>query len=269
MATNNKHIPLDTKKSWLIVFSGSLLFFYSFMQLNILNPITDVVMKDFQINATQMGWLSSMYFFANFFLLFPAGLLLDRFSTKKIILIAMIFAIVSIFGFAISYNVFLAGFFRFLSGVGGAFCFISSVRLASRWFSPKKLALVIGSLVTVGMLGGMVAQTPVSIVSGLIGWRKMMMSGGSLGIIFFIWIWIFVKDWPRKYEEKEDIKDIEKLGFWHRIGLVLKNRYNWFGGLYTAFLNLPIFILGALWGELYLTEGHNITKANASYSGLS
>jgi len=263
MAMNRKLIPppVDTIKSWLIVFSSSLLFFYSFMQLNLLNPINEAIMRDFQMTPTEMGWLSSMYFFANFFLLFPAGIVLDRFSTKKLILIAMSFSIVSMFGFALSHSVLLAGFFRFLAGIGGAFCFIGPVRLASRWFSPKKLALVIGCLVTVGMLGGLVAQTPVNIVSEAVGWRNMMLLCGVVGIVFFIWMWVFVRDWQKTWEKK----DIDKLEFWHGLYLVLKNRYNWFGGLYTAFLNLPIFVLGALWGQLYLTDGHGISRDASSF----
>lgn len=221
-------------------------------------------MKDFQINTSIMGWLSSMYFIANFIFLFPAGILLDRFSSKKLILLAMIFAIVSMFGFAYSKSLILAIIFRFFSGIAGAFCFIGPLRLATRWFSEKKMALIIGSLITVGMLGGIAAQTPVVYLTQAIGWRNMMLLSGFLGLLFIIWIIIFVKDWPKVFEEKEDVKEIKKLGFINRIFLVLKNPYNWLGGLYTALLNLPIFVLGALWGQIYLTQAHKLEKQKAS-----
>lgn len=267
METNKKNAArdLDTTKSWLVVFSGALLFFYSFLQLNILNPITDLLMKDFKLDPSGIGWLSSMYFFANFVFLFPAGLILDRLSCKKWIMIAMAFAVISMFGFAFSYNVPSAGIFRFFSGVGGAFSFIGAVRLASRWFSPKKMALGIGCLVTLGMLGGAAAQTPAVFLTESLGWRNMMVIFGVLGIFLYIWMLIFVKDFPEHLEEKDAARKIKRAGFWKSVSLALKNRYNWFGGLYTAFLNLPIFILGALWGNIYLTQGHGIDKEKASY----
>lgn len=251
-------------RRWVVVMSGGLLFFYSFMQLNILNPIGVDLMRDFGINSTQLGYVSSMYFYANFFLVFPAGLLLDRFSTRRLILIAMCFAIISMFGFAFSHNAWIAGGYRLLSGVGGAFCFVSCVRLASRWFPPSKMALAIGVLVSMCSLGGMVAQTPMSLLSSALGWRHAMLVMGGLGVLCTLIIWIAVEDKPSDYQDvtKEGER---KLGFWESVRIVLGNRYNWLGGTYTSLMNLPIFVLGALWGSLFLIQARGLAPAEASH----
>ena len=252
-------------KRWTVVMSGSLLFFYSFMQLNILNSIGGHLMEDFHITSTQLGYLSSMYFYANFIFVFPAGLLLDRFSTRKLILLAMGFAVVSMFGFALSNNVLTAGIFRFVSGLGGAFCFVSCVRLASRWFPPEKMALVIGCLVTMCMFGGMMAQTPMVLLTEAFTWRTAMMIMGFLGIFCTVVIWALVKDKPADYEEIAPDSEAESLGFWESIRMVLSNRYNWLGGIYTALTNLPVFLLGALWGSLFLVQALGLNASQASY----
>jgi MFS family permease len=256
----------STFRRWLVVMSAALLFFYAFFQINMLNSVDVELMHAFSINAAQLGTLSSMYFYANFLMVFPAGLLLDRFSTRKLILLAMIVAVISMFGFALTTNVVVAGIDRFISGLAGGFCFVGCVRLASRWFAPKHMALVIGCLVTMSMFGGMVAQTPMELLSVAWGWRNAIIAAGCLGIVFIFIIWLFVQDQPDDFSL--DVKmgdDIESIGFWHSIKMVVLNRYNWLGGAYTALINLPVFLLGALWGNMYLVQVENLTGSQASY----
>jgi MFS family permease len=47
---------------------------------------------------------------------------------------------------------------------------------------------------------------------------------------------------------------------------VLTNRNNWLGGIYTALLNLPVFLLGGLWGVRYLVQVHGVSEIEASYA---
>ena len=49
-------------------------------------------------------------------------------------------------------------------------------------------------------------------------------------------------------------------------GVCATNPQNWFGGLYTSLINLPVFILGGLWGIRYLTDVHHISSSEASYA---
>jgi len=250
-------------RRWTVVMSGALLFLYSFMQLNILNPIGIYLMRDFGINSTQLGYLSSMHFYANFLLVFPAGLLVDRFSTRRFILMAMGCAVISMFGFAYSSSIWMAGFFRFLSGIGGAFCFVTCIRLASQWFPPAKMGLAIGVIISMCAFGGMLAQAPMSLLSTAFGWRHAMLVMGGVGILFTFIIWLTVEDKPSDYQDVTEVGE-RKLEFWESIRVVLSNRYNWLGGAYISLMNLPVFILGALWGNLFLTQAKGLTTAQAS-----
>jgi len=46
--------------------------------------------------------------------------------------------------------------------------------------------------------------------------------------------------------------------------MVVANIYNWLCGLYTTLMNLPIFLLGTLWGSMYLVQVHNFTALQAA-----
>jgi MFS family permease len=257
-----------TKLGWLVVLTASLFFFYEFIQLNLFNAIAVELMQDFGLNAPQLGQLASMYFYANAVFLFPAGLLVDRFSTKKLLLIAIILSTIGTFMFGLAETYLVAAVGRFMVGTGASFCFLSCVRLASRWFPPSKMAFVTGMVVTMAMLGGLVAQTPFEILSSYMGWRHAVLVDGLLGILVAIAIAFIVKDRPPGSHDEvhADRAQLKKLGFWRSVVLVLKNKNNWCGGLYTSLLNLPVFLLGALFGIHYLVQVHHLTDAEASYA---
>lgn len=253
-------------KPWVVVMSASLFFFYEFIQLNLFSAIDPELMRTFAINATQLGQLSSMYFYANIAFLFVAGPLLDRYSTRTIILIALAICVGGTFAFANATTYHWAAVFRSLTGIGSAFCFLSCIRLATRWFPSHRLALVAGLIVTMAMAGGMVAQTPMTLLVEHYGWRHALYVDAALGLFIVFAIIFFVKDYPAEEHQHQaaDHEQLNHLGYWKSYKLAFLNPQNWLGGIYTSLLNLPIFIIGALWGSLYLKQVHHLTRTQAA-----
>ena len=254
--------------AWFVTLTASLFFFYVFIQLNLFNAIDVQLMQAFKLNAAELGKLSSLFFYANTLFLFPAGILLDRYSTKKILLFAATMTTFGTFLFGLAEAYLLAATGRFMVGIGAAFCFLSCIRIATRWFPPSKMAFVTGMIVTMAMIGGLVAQTPVALLSEMIGWRHAVLFDAGLGGFILLAIFLFVQDYPPGSQDKikHQHSQLKSLGFWQSIRLVFLNPQNWFGGLYTALLNLPIFLLGALWGIHYLMEAHHLTLLQGSYA---
>jgi MFS family permease len=257
-----------TGLAWIVTLTAALFFFYGFIQLIFPNAINAQLMHAFNLNASALGWLVSMYFCANALFLFPAGILLDRFSTKKLLLLAVVLCTAGTFIFAWAPNYWVAAAGRFVVGTGAAFCFLSCIRLASRWFLPSQMALVTGVVVTMAMLGGFVAQSPMVFLTAWMGWRNAILLDGALGIVIILAILFIVQDRPpNSHEEaKADKAKLQSLGFWRSIKLVLLNPNNWLGGIYTSLLNLPVFLLGGLWGMTYLVQAHHLSEVQASYA---
>lgn len=257
------------KLAWVVTLTAALFFFYEFIQMNLFNTINVELRETFQLDAVQLGQLFSMYFYANFLCLFPAGNLLDRFSTRKLLLFAVSICTIGTFLFAFAVEYWMAAMGRFLVGAGASFCFLSCIRLASRWFPPHRMAFVTGVVVTMAMLGGLVAQTPFAWLTQYLGsWRQTLMINAFLGVAILIVTYLVVQDRPpdAQGEEKADYEHLKELGLWRCIKLAMLNPQNWLGGLYTSLMNLPVFILGGLWGVLYLKEVHHITAEEASYA---
>lgn len=270
MTTHHAHEKTAyTKLAWLVTLTAALFFFYEFIQMNLFNAINVQLRQTFRLNAEQLGQLFSMYFYANSLCLFLAGNLLDRFSTKKLLLLAIALCTTGAFIFATSTVYWHAAAGRFLEGCGASFCFLSCIRIASRWFPPQRMALVTGVVVTMAMLGGLMAQTPFALLINYLGsWRHALLTNAFLGvIIFFVTIFI-VQDRPpdTKTTASDDRAQLKQLGLLRCIKLAALNPQNWLGGLYTSLMNLPVFVLGGLWGILYLTQVHHLTSAQASYA---
>lgn len=242
--------------AWLVCLSGGLLFFYEFIQLNMFNAINTGVMKSFGVNVHHLGWLSSMYFYADAGFLFLAGNLLDRFSTRRWILVAMTLCTVGTIGFSLAPSLLIASIFRFVVGIGAAFCFLSGLRLATRWFPASRIALMSGLLVTMAMVGGWVAQAPLTALVQALGWRSAIFMDGLLGVALTVWVFFVVKDAPKHAEHRiaEDAAKLKQRGLLASLSHVIFRRPNWSGGLYIALMNLPIYLLGALWGTMFLQQ---------------
>ena len=188
---------IDSVQSWVVCFSAALFFFFIFIQINMFNAIHPYLIRAFSVNAEQLGQISASYFYGNVLFLFPAGLALDRYSTRKIILLTMLLCIIGTTGFAFATTFWQAFLSRLLVGFAGAFCFISCVRLVSRWFSPRKMATVIGLIVTVAMCGGMVAQTPFALLNHILGWRHALLVDAGVGLVMLCAIFLWVQDIPK------------------------------------------------------------------------
>ncbi len=254
-------VPRGDLMAWIVCLSAGLFFLYEFFQLNIFDVINQPLREEFHIDAAQLSWMSSAYLWADILFLLPAGIILDRYSTRRVILTAMLICVVGTIGFALTHSFLLASFFHFLSGIGNAFCFLSCVVLVSHWFPPRRQALVIGSLVTMAFIGGMMAHTPFAYLYELFGWRRALLIDGAVGALLLIWIYIVVQDRPIDAPSQPRTNEGQVLASFIK---ALSNSQNWLAGIFTSFLNLPIMVLCALWGASYLQVVHHLPDIAAS-----
>lgn len=245
---------------WLVCFAATMFFFYEFIQGNMFASIAANIMQDYHIEANKMAYLSSIYYLSNVIFLFIAGMILDRFSIKNTILLAMLMCVVSTFILAYSHSFYVALFCRFVTGIGSAFCFLGPVRLASHWFPPRRMALVTGAIVTVAMTGGMLAQYPLTKLVSYVGWRQAVQDVGILGFVMLIFMFFWIKERPQVAIKKEG-KPINVTTAARQAYL---NPQYLRAALYTSLMNMAIAVFGAMMGTLYLEQRLGIGSEQAS-----
>lgn len=247
---------------WVVCFSASLFFAYELLQLHVMNAISPMLIRDLKLSATEFGSLSATYLLADVIFLLPAGIILDRFSARKVILTALFLCLIGTAGFCRAQTLGFACVCHFLSGIGNAFCFLSCMMLISRWFPKNKQAFIVGLMTTIGMLGG-VAQLPFSLLAEKFDWRQALFIDALIGVGIFALIFAFVRDAPKRMTVQGEKGTA--LPFWEGIKRSVINIQNICCGLYTCFLNLPLMIISAVWGTLFLTQVHKIPITKASF----
>lgn len=254
-------------KAWLVVLTAAMFFFYEFIQMNMMDAISHSLLSSLKINADQLGDLSSYYFIANVIFLFIAGSVLDRCSTRRVILVALGICVAGTALFGLATSFFWITVCRFLTGIGSAFCFVSVLRLASRWFAPRHMAFVTGVVVTIAMTGGVVAQTPFTALEHVIGWRHTLFFDALFGAVVWLLILAIVRDYPASHHQQhqQEQQQLHDMGYFKSLRMAFWRKQNWLGGIYTSAMNLPINVLGGLWGILYLTTTYQFSNLEASY----
>ncbi len=259
-------IQRNSIRGWVVCLVAALLAFYVFVQLMMFNAISQSLMRTFSITATEVGLISSCYLIANLIFIFPAGVALDRISTRKLITASMLLCLAGTVGFAFSASIYQAMAAHYITGIGGALPFLACLRLASRWIPPRHTALVSGLIVTIMMLGGVTGQTPVTILVSRLGWRQALLVNAAVGALFLLLILLVVRDFPPNYPRQARLmRSFSYQDLLHTLKVVARRPANWLLGVYTSLLNLPIMLLGAVWGVLFLTQQQHLTTQHASY----
>ncbi len=244
----------------LVCLAASLFFAYELMQLHMVNAITPMLMADLQLSATDLGILGSTYIMADVLFLLPAGLILDRFSIRKVILVALGLCVAGTVGFACSNTLFQASISHFFSGIGNAFCFLSCMLLCYRWFDVRWHGFVMGAMLTMGLLGAVLAQTPFSLLAELLTWRQALLVDAVAGLAVFALVFLFVVD-----RESSVRQSVQNIPLFEGVKRSITNVQNIFCGIYTGMMNLPLMLLGAVWGSLFLTQVHGMQLVEASF----
>lgn len=248
--------------AWLMSILVSFYFFYQFIQINILNGMSEVLIKTFQLSPEALSQISGLFFLPIVFLALPAGFILDRYPIKRVILSTLLLSVlgVTLMGTATTSGMLALG--RLFTGIAHGFCFLSCMRFATGWMPPQQLAAATGWIVSIGVLGGMMAQTPLSWLMEKFSWRQAFYVDAALGLIFWLVFWFYLQDPPRRAIAQDSS---ETSSPWASFA-AFKSKNTWLTSIVCCCLNTPLMVIGALWGNVYLTSVHHLTDIQASFA---
>ncbi|MCP3968141.1 MAG: MFS transporter [Lentisphaerae bacterium] len=225
--------------------------------MNMINSMGQFFIIKYSLNnIIELSLFSSVYLYSNMLFLLITGYLFDVFPVRRVLLSAIIISIIGGVILWYSDNLICGIIARFLMGVGASGSFISCRKLADGCFNKKNLGFVISIVVFIAMLGGAFAQAPISLLVSTFGGSITLLINLLLGMAIFILIYFLVKP--------KDILPLTKNNIFSVTKSVVKNPYNWLSGGYISLLNLPLMILGAIWGNLFLTYTYKISTEKAS-----
>jgi MFS family permease len=83
-----------------------------------------------------------------------------------------------------------------LMGLGSAPTFVCTLALATRWFPPAMLAILVALIEALGMLGPALGQEILGWIVQTSGWRAGMMACGWFGLVLLFMILFLVRNSP-------------------------------------------------------------------------
>lgn len=187
----------------------------------------------------------------------PAGLLLDRFGSKALIVAgaAVMASGQLVLAFTESLPTAIAA--RAVVGLGDAVTFISVLRLVPHWFAPRQVPLVTQLTGICGQLGQVLSAVPFIALLSASGWTAAYTSVAALGVLAIVLTLAVVKDTPNgTVVEPQTPSVAETLARIKTVWLRPGTRLGFFTHMGTQF-SVTAFAL--MWGVPYLTVAQGVT----------
>ncbi|BBZ32645.1 MFS transporter [Mycolicibacterium confluentis] len=191
----------------------------------------------------------------------PAGLLLDRFGSRVMIVAGGTLMAAGQLTLAFSESLPVAIGARALLGLGDAFTFISVLRLVPHWFSEREIPLVTQLTGICGQLGQVLSALPFLALLGGAGWSTAYVSVTALGGLIVVMSIALIRDTPHgRAEPVRSIGVRDTLANVKTVWLRPGTRLGFFTHMGTQF-SVTAFTL--MWGVPYLTEAQGLSRGMA------
>jgi len=220
------------------------------------------LMRDLSIGPEALGALTGAFFFGFAAMQIPCGFFFDHFGPRHTIVGMLMLAALGgiIFTTAPTWPALLTG--RALLGAGFGVMLVGSMVVITRWFPPDRFSTLTAVVLSVGLLGNLIATTPLAWASEISGWRAVFGAAVLFTTIAAIAVWVVVRDAPPGHPFLD--RKAEPVGqMLQGLMEVLRNprlkpiiALNFFNYACT-------FTVLGLWGGAYLREVHGLTPIAA------
>ena len=221
------------------------------------------LMRDLAIGPEALGGLTGAFFFGFAAMQIPCGFFFDRFGPRRTVVGMLILATIGgiVFTLAPTWPILLTG--RVLMGAGFGVMLIGSMVVISRWFPPDRFSTLTAMVLSIGLLGNLVATTPLAWASQAVGWRVVFGAAVVFTALATIAVWLVVRDAPpghpvpgpqRRSRQRQMLQGLIEVLRNPRLRPILA----------LNFCNYACtFTVQGLWGGPFLREVHGLSPIEA------
>jgi len=263
----NQQLKPPRSLTWGIWALGAGFFLLGFFHRVAPGVLTYELTQAFELTATSLGGLSSLYFYSYVAMQIPTGMLVDRIGPRRLLMFGGLITALGTLLFAFAPTLLWAGIGRFIIGGSVAVAFVSTLKLTAHWFPKNRYSLAAGFLLVAGMIGAIFAGVPLQSLSDIFGWRVVIAwsaSGGILICILTIWL---VRDDPTEIGYKSyHLADPSSptLSMFSGLRMVLSYRNTWIMTLAPGGIVGSVLAFAGLWGVPFLIDVYSLRPALAA-----
>ena len=267
---------LERKRKWIWL-CAALAFLAAYFHRTVTGVVADSLMRDFSIaQASELGLLSSIYFYTYAVLQVPSGMLADRYGPRLVISASVVIAAAgaAVIGFAESLSSLYLG--RFLASVGVSVIYVNVVKLQAEWFRLREFATMLGLLTLVGNGGSLLSATPLAVLVESAGWRAAFFLVAFYSALMAGACWLVIRNRPAE-EGLPSMKELaahefggatavssKQIGM--KLGLltVLRNRHTWTPFLASVAVFGVYMTFSGIWGVPYFMQVMHMSRVEAA-----
>ena len=215
----------------------------------------------FGISGSQLATFVMMQLLVYAAMQIPVGLMLDRFGSRRILLVGVATLTLAQAGFAFADSYGFALLARLFVGAGDAMIFVCVLRLVNTWFAARRIPLITQLTGVLGQLGGIIAAVPMTLALRELGWTNTYLLAASVGIVVGFLLVLFIHDTPDERSISGPQLSLAEVRTslaesWEHPGTRL--------GLWTHFsTQFSATTLGLLWGYPFFVRGEQLSASTA------
>jgi MFS family permease len=153
-------------------------------------------MHDFSTDAAGVAMLASSYFWGYTLMQIPAGLLVDRYGVKRVVLLSMAASSLGSAAFALAPNLLDVFAARLIVACGDALVFTALLKLVAQSFTDERFGVMSGISQVSGYVGGVIATTPLAAAVTGFGWRACFLFIAGIGLANLAFATVVLKPDP-------------------------------------------------------------------------
>lgn len=245
--------PAPTRSETALLLIVSLIAIYAISQFlrNSIGVIAHDLARELDLSATEIGLLSSTFFFAFAAAQIPVGIAIDRYGPKRTMLATAVLAVAGTVLFAVAPSASGLIAARVVMGLGCSTFFMAPLVIYARRFPPARFAGLASLQMGFANIGTLSATAPLAASAGFFGWRSTFLAvAGLTALIMLLIAWGVPKD-KSAGAARESWADALR-----GVGAALKVRSFWpvFFVHLTAYSSFVTMV--GLWGGPWLTDVH-------------
>tara|TARA_B110001452_G_scaffold106393_1_gene88190 strand:+ start:688 stop:1971 length:1284 start_codon:yes stop_codon:yes gene_type:complete len=183
-------------------------YFLSYLYRSTNAVLAPYLSRDLNLNAEQLGLITSAYFLTFGLFQLPLGVLLDKYGARKVQSILFLIAAIGAILFSLGNDVWSLVTARGLIGLGVSGALMAAFKAFAVWFPKERLPLLIGLFMSAGGMGAIVASTPLEMALQITDWRGVYLFIGIVTIFVGVLIFFIV---PEKRENSDNEKPLPVL----------------------------------------------------------
>ncbi|MFW5900006.1 MAG: MFS transporter [Desulfovermiculus sp.] len=254
-------MSLHLTNRWAVFVLTSVFFLLSQFYRASMAVISSDLLRDLNLNASDLSLLSSAFFYVFALAQIPLGLTLDRFGPRLTMSVLSLLGVGGALCFAWAGSLGMALTARILLGLGMACNLMGPFKLLTLWFGPAQFASLTTIIFSIGAAGSIVASSPLVALVQWVGWRWAFTLIAAFHALLTGVFFLCVRDRPPGSQDVHPGPDRSEL--FHGLRLLFRTREYWLISLGTFFRYGIFAAVQTLWAGPYLMHGVGLSPMQA------